>query len=62
MPAALRIFAENQPMTPIIDTMRALMLNTEVDGSLRTAVIGCVSIIVIFHTIAIQIFKHKLTY
>jgi ABC-2 type transport system permease protein len=61
MPNALRIFAENQPMTPIIDTMRALMLDLPVDNNLLLAVIWSVGIIAVAFTIAVRIYRRKLT-
>jgi ABC-2 type transport system permease protein len=59
MPAALRIFAENQPMTPIIDTMRALMLNLPLEDNLIKAVLWSAGIIIVTFAIAVQIYKRK---
>ena len=38
MPAVLRGFAEHQPMTPVIDTLRGLMIGTPVAAEAWTAV------------------------
>jgi len=61
MPAALRIFAENQPLTPIIESVRALLLNTSPDGKILISVIWCLGILFISYIIAVQLYKHKLS-
>ncbi|MCL2569223.1 MAG: ABC transporter permease [Oscillospiraceae bacterium] len=60
MPWALRVFAENQPMTPIINTMRALMLDQPLpDGALRAAILWCVGLTVVFYGMALAIYQRK---
>jgi ABC-2 type transport system permease protein len=44
MPAGLRWFAEYQPFTPIIDTVRGLLLGTAIGDSAVLAVAWCVAI------------------
>jgi ABC-2 type transport system permease protein len=45
MPAGLRQFAEYQPFTPIMETLRSLLAGTPVDGSTAlTAVAWCASL------------------
>lgn len=44
MPAGLRWFAENQPFTPIIETLRGLLFGTPVGGSGIAAVTWCLGI------------------
>jgi len=61
MPAGLRWFAENQPITPIVDSLRALMLDMPYGNSLPLALIWSVGIIVVTFTIAVQIYKRKLS-
>jgi ABC-2 type transport system permease protein len=58
---AVRWFAENQPMTPIIDSMRALMLGTPTGNALPLAFIWSIGIMVVAFTIAAQIYKRKLS-
>ncbi len=41
MPAGLRAFAENQPFTPITETLRGLLLGTPVGGDAILAVAWC---------------------
>ena len=44
MPAGMRVFAENQPFTPIIETLRGLLLGTPIGNSGLLAVGWCVAI------------------
>ena len=61
MPGAIRWFAQIQPMTPIIDTIRALMLNMPTDSSLWIALAWCVGIIIFAFVAAAQVYKRKLS-
>ena len=44
MPTALRWFAEYQPLTPIIETLRGLLMGTPIGNSAMLAVAWCVGI------------------
>lgn len=44
MPSVMRAFAENQPFTPIIDTLRGLLMGTAIGDSAWIAVAWCVGI------------------
>jgi ABC-2 type transport system permease protein len=44
MPAGVRWFAENQPFTPVIQTLRGLLLGTPIGNSAVVAVAWCASI------------------
>jgi len=44
MPAGLRSFAEYQPFTPIMDTVRGLLLGTPIGNSALLAVVWCAGI------------------
>jgi ABC-2 type transport system permease protein len=44
MPTVLRWFADNQPFTPIIETLRGLLLGTPIGGNGIAAVLWCVGI------------------
>lgn len=59
MPGAVRIFAEHQPMTPIIEAVRGLMMNEPVSNNALIAVIWCLSILIVFYIAAMQIYKRK---
>jgi ABC-2 type transport system permease protein len=45
MPGGLRWFAENQPFTPITDTVRGLLAGEHVGGTAVTAVVWCLAIL-----------------
>ena len=47
MPAALRWFAEYQPFTPIIETLRGLLMGTPIGSSAALAIAWCVGITVV---------------
>jgi len=44
MPAGMRAFAENQPFTPIIETLRGLLMGTHIGNSAVLAVGWCVAL------------------
>jgi ABC-2 type transport system permease protein len=44
MPVGIRWFAEYQPFTPVIDTLRGLLLGTPIDNSAILAVAWCVGL------------------
>jgi ABC-2 type transport system permease protein len=44
MPAGMRFFAENQPFTPIIETLRGLLMGTPIGDSAVLAVAWCVGL------------------
>jgi ABC-2 type transport system permease protein len=45
MPAGLRWFAQNEPFTPITNTVRSLLANQHVGGAGITAIVWCLAII-----------------
>lgn len=59
MPSALRAFAENQPLTHVIDAMRAWLVGTPLGDSGWLAVIWSVAIIVISAPITVWLFKRR---
>lgn len=56
----LRIFAENQPMTPIIEALRALLLDTPIGSNLLYAILWCVGLLIVAYVLAVQMYKKKL--
>jgi ABC-2 type transport system permease protein len=44
MSGAVRWFAENEPFTPIIDTLRGLLMGTPIGSSAMIAVAWCVGL------------------
>ena len=61
LPTALRIFAQHQPMTHVIDATRALLLGLPLGNSLWLALAWSGGIAIVAFTIAVQIYKSKLT-
>jgi len=61
LPTALRVFAEHQPMTPVINVIRSLMLGFPLNGELATAIVWCIGITVVAFTLSVHIYKSKLT-
>ena len=59
MHSAIRWFAEYQPMTPVINSLRALMLNTYPGNDLWVALAWSIGIIVAAFFAALQIYKRK---
>lgn len=59
MAPALRWFAENQPMTPIIETMRSLLTNGTAGGSIWLAFAWCVGILLVACLFALRVYKTK---
>lgn len=61
MPAVLEAFAENQPITHVIDTMRALLVGTPLDNSGWLAIIWSIGLIVVSLPIAAYLFRRHTT-
>ncbi len=59
MASFLRGFAENQPMTPIIETMRSLLTNGAIGDKADLALIWCVLILAISYFVALWLYKKK---
>jgi ABC-2 type transport system permease protein len=57
MPEVLRIFAENQPVTHVIDAMRALMVGTPMGDHGLLAVIWCLGMTIVSVPIASYMFR-----
>jgi ABC-2 type transport system permease protein len=59
MPAPVAWFAENQPVTPIVDTIRALFAGEPVGGDIWIALAWCVVILVVAYLAARAIYRRK---
>lgn len=59
MPDALRVFAENQPLTHVIDAMRAWLVGTPLGNSAWLAIIWCVGIIAVSVPITTWLFRNR---
>lgn len=59
MPLGLRIFAQNQPVTHVIEAIRALMVGTPVGNHATLAVLWCIGIVVVAIPLAAHIFRTR---
>jgi ABC-2 type transport system permease protein len=57
MPWALKIFAENQPVTHVIEAMRSLMVGTPMGDHALWAVVWCVGTVLVAVPIAAYLFR-----
>lgn len=60
MPTIVRVFAENQPVTSIVNAIRALWYDGAVGNDIWTALAWCVGIMVISYFFASKQFKRQL--
>jgi len=61
LPTVLRMFARYQPMTPVIDALRGLMLGTPLGNEIVVALAWCIGITAVGFMLAVNIYKSKLT-
>ena len=61
MTPLLRGFAENQPFTPIIETMRSLLTTGTAGDKVWLALAWCVGILVVMYALSIWQYKRKTT-
>jgi ABC-2 type transport system permease protein len=59
MPGPVRAFAENQPVTPIVEAIRALLLNQPVGNGIWVALAWCVGIMVVAYVFASRVYKMR---
>jgi ABC-2 type transport system permease protein len=59
MPAGLRRLAEHQPVTPIVDTVRALTMDTPLGGSAWVALAWCVGLALVGRLGASYLFRRR---
>jgi ABC-2 type transport system permease protein len=59
MPPWLQAFAENQPVTHVIDTMRHLLVGTPLDNSGWLSIVWCVGLIAVAMPISIYMFRRR---
>lgn len=61
MPRAMRVFAEHQPVTPIIETVRGLLMGMPIGDSAWLAVAWCAGLFVLSYGVARYLFHHRVT-
>jgi ABC-2 type transport system permease protein len=59
MPSGVRAFAENQPVTSIVETIRALLSNQPVGNKIWVALAWCVGIMFIAYIFAMRAYKKR---
>lgn len=59
MPLPVRVFAENQPVTAIVGTIRALLYGQPVSHEIWAALAWCVSILVVAYIFAMRAYKKR---
>lgn len=57
MPGPVRAFAAHQPVTAIVETLRALLYGQPVSSNIWTALAWCVGIAIIAYGFAIRVYK-----
>jgi len=60
MPKIVRAFAENQPVTSIVNSIRALLFEGTVGNDIWISLAWCVGIMIITYFIASKVFKRQL--
>jgi len=59
MPGPVRAFAENQPVTPIVEAIRALLLNQPVGNEIWVALSWCIGIMIVACFLASRVYKKQ---
>ncbi len=60
MPGPVRAFAENQPVTPIVNTIRDLYTQQRVSADIWTALAWCVGILLVAYALALVTYHRKI--
>lgn len=61
MPGPVRAFAENQPVTSIVNTIRSLFAQQPVGGEIWIALGWCVGTLVIAYALAMVVYRRKIS-
>ena len=61
MPGPVRAFAENQPVTPIVNTIRDLFAQQPVSSGIWTALAWCLGVLVVAYALAIATYRRKIS-
>ncbi|WP_282085214.1 ABC transporter permease [Streptomyces tendae] len=61
MPSGVRAFAENQPVTSIVNTIQDLFAQRPVDSDIWIALAWCVGILVLTYVLAMAIYRRKIS-
>jgi ABC-2 type transport system permease protein len=61
MPAPVAWFAENQPVTPIVNTIRDIFAQQPVGGEIWIALAWCVGILIVAYLAAMAIYRRRIS-
>jgi len=61
MPGPVRAFAENQPVTPIVNTIRDLYAQQPVSTDIWIALLWCVGILIVAYIFAMVAYRHRIS-
>ncbi|CAN7640583.1 ABC transporter permease [Paenibacillus sp. LjRoot56] len=59
MPTIVRVFAENQPVTSIVNAIRALLTEQPVGNEIWVALAWCVGILIVAYFFAMRVYKNR---
>jgi ABC-2 type transport system permease protein len=59
MTPLLRGFANNQPLTPIVETMRSLLISGTPGGKAWIALAWCVGILIVFYLASLRLYRNR---
>jgi len=59
MPGPVRAFAEHQPVTSIVETIRALLFSQPVGNQIWIALSWCIGIMFVAYTLAMRVYKKR---
>ncbi|MEO2202739.1 ABC transporter permease [Paenibacillus pabuli] len=59
MPSVVRVFAENQPVTSIVEAIRALLLDQPVGNDIWVALAWCVGILLVAYFLAMRVYNKR---
>ncbi|ACT04084.1 ABC transporter permease [Paenibacillus sp. JDR-2] len=59
MPTVVRVFAENQPVTSIVESIRALLAGQPLHNDIWIALAWCVGIMLVAYVFAMRMYKKK---
>jgi ABC-2 type transport system permease protein len=60
MPGPVRVFAENQPVTSIVETIRSLLTNQPIGNEIWVALAWCIGITIITYLFAMRVYKKRI--
>lgn len=59
MPPVVRVFAENQPVTSIVEAIRALLLDQPVGNEIWVALAWCVGVLLVAYILAMRVYNKR---